>query len=148
MLPDTVETDIPRDRGRPGGYGAHEYARGLLVETAQRLQARPERLRYSDHEWSSTDRWDICRDPRGCTAGPINLCVVTLDLAVPLARIRVAVRWFRSARDHHQGWRLQIDGRPVPDEDRIYSPSPRYTASLVAWHLHAAEQARLRGPRD
>ncbi|MFR9802780.1 hypothetical protein ACL02T_10810 [Pseudonocardia sp. RS010] len=147
VLPDTVDANIPRDRSRPGGYGAHEYARGLLIETAQQLQARPERLRYSEHQWACTDRWDICRDPRGCPAGPIDLCAVTLDLAVPCSTIRVAVRWFRSARDHHQGWRLSIDGQPVPDEDRTHSPSPRYTGALVAWHHHAAWEARLRGHR-
>ncbi|MCF7547331.1 hypothetical protein [Pseudonocardia sp. WMMC193] len=146
VLPDTVETNIPRDRSRPGGYGAHEYARGLLVETAIRLQARPERLRYSDHEWSCTERWDICPQPRSCDAGPISLCSVTLDLAIPFTTVRVAVSWFRTAHDHHMGWRLAIDGEPIGEENRTYSPSPRYTGALVAWHHHAALEARMRTP--
>ena len=126
VLPDTVVSNIPRDRSQPGGYGAHEYARGLLIEAARKLEARPDRLRYSEFEYSCTDRWDICRDPRGRGAGPIGMTSVVLDLAIPFETIRVEVSWFRSARDRHQGWRLRLNGRAVPEEDRTYSPSPLY----------------------
>lgn len=146
VLPGAVVTNIPRDRSQLGSYGAHEYARGLLIETAQQLGARPDQLYYTDDESTCAERWDICRDPGGCAAGPITLSVVALQLAVPLDTIRVTVMWFRSLDDggRHEGWRLSLDGWPVPEQDRTYPPSPRATGALVARQHHAAAEARLR----
>jgi hypothetical protein len=72
--------------------------------------------------------------------------VVALQLAVPLDTIRVTVMWFRSLGDggRHEGWRLSLDGWPVPEQDRTYPPSPRVAGALVARQHHAAAGARLR----
>ncbi len=54
LLPDHVETTIPR-RGSIGSYGAHNAARGLLVEICYATAATPIALQYTETEIREPD---------------------------------------------------------------------------------------------
>ncbi|WP_103382123.1 hypothetical protein [Pseudonocardia dioxanivorans] len=148
MLPTHVVANIPRDRSHPYGYGAHEYARGLLVEAARFLDAHPVGLHYRDHEQACADRPQMCPYIEPCPTHRCVLAEVDLALTLPAGdRVQVGVSWWNSwydASGRHQGWRLAIDGVPVPDEDRTNAPSALYTGALLRRQLH--RRGRLTAP--
>lgn len=153
VLPAHVVSNIPRDRSNPGGYGAHEYARGLLVEIALSLEARPDEVRYTDCEAACSRHPVLCPNATPCPTRTSSLAVAYLALTLPwLKPLVVTVSWWNCWYDdsgRHQGWHLTIDGDPIAEENRICSPSPLYTGALVGWHVRQRDPLfRLAGLAD
>lgn len=145
VLPAHVVSNIPRERSHLVGYRAHEYSRGLLVEIARSIEARPDELRYTDCEAACSRHPVLCPNPTPCPTRTSSLAVAYLALPLPwLEPLVVTVNWWHSCyddSDRHQGWRLTIDGDSISEENRIYSPSPVYTGALVRWHARRAPPA-------
>ena len=119
ILPDHVCSNIPL-RGSEGMLGAHNAARGLLVEICRHTGAVPLCLHY--HEASHRRGWLIVVTALAETAG--NFLLVTT----------------RSFRDWHRagddGWRICINGQDLSDEDRNLAPSVPMQAAIVDRWLH------------
>ena len=118
LLPGGVATNIPR---RGPGPGAHDHARGLLVELVLRLGATPVSLHYSE---TAQPRW----------AYDYSRTAVTAVLDAPghgPVRVTTFARYWRVATVP-ETWEIFLNGRHLADEDRRHPPSQRYTAFIVA----------------
>ena len=155
LLPDHVQTNIPR-RGFVGSYGAHNAARGLLVEICRATGAAPVALDFRDAEVRDQvgdQLWGQVRDepcpgrerelavPRGVRDDLVVIVVVTATAALPAARpsgeLVVVTTRRRSHRwdDRDDDWTIAINGTVLDAEARRYPPSPPFQGLLVAWHL-------------
>lgn len=130
VLPDHVQTTIPRC-GSIGSYGAHNAARGLLVEICYATAATPIALQYTETEIREPD-----------TATHAIIVVVTATAELPDGAIVSATTRSRQhpRLDRDDDWTLQLNGVALDAEDRRYPPSPPFQGRIVAWHL--------RGPRS
>lgn len=122
LLPDECVTNIPR---RGPGLGAHNSARGFLVELVRRLQAEPLLLHYTEHA-------------RPAWRPDYQRVLVTAVVDSPrFGRVRAtSISSYRHASDT-ESWAVLVNGRVLTDEIRRYPPSPPYTAFLIDRALRA-----------
>ncbi|MGW4527825.1 hypothetical protein [Amycolatopsis sp. NPDC004378] len=144
LLPKEVETNIPR-RGYPGGYGAHDWARGHLVELYWTLGGAPLSLHYREL---------LARRPHEDDTVPEHLpvgCEVTARLRADDGQVITVVSRTESAPYGPRGdyWQLTVDGEiPVDDDARLggvhtYPPSLPFLAVLVRLHLRRVSERSL-----
>jgi hypothetical protein len=138
VLPEDVETNIPR-RGSLGGFGAHDWARGHLVELYQRLGGTP----LSLHHRELLTRHPL-DDP---DTTPEHLPVgneVTARLRDPDGHLVTVVSRGEWAPYGPRGdfWQLTVNDEIPTDADdpalhgvHAYPPSLPFLAHLVALHL-------------
>lgn len=118
VLPDDVAANIPR-RGCPDEPGSFDYARGVLVEISQRLDARAVCLHYRELELG------VARLPVGIE--------ITATVRRETAKLVTSVSRHESAPYGARGdcWQLTVDGA-VPDGGiASYPPSLPWMADLV-----------------
>lgn len=111
VLPADVHSNIPL-RGAVGMLGAHNAARGLLVETCRNTGAHPTGLHYEETVLG------------GGAIIVVDVTAIThLSSGEPLT---VHTRnWHRRHDDARDGdWSISVDGVARPDEDRKRPPSP------------------------
>ena len=152
LLPDTVQTNIPR-RGFVGSCGAHNAARGLLVEICRATGAAPVALDYTDvevrDEIGDQQRCGRKREltgPCGVRDERVVIVVVTATAALPAVRpggdLLVVTTRRRQHRwdDRDDDWTIALNGTVLDAEARRYPPSPPFQGLLVAWHLQHQRQ--------
>lgn len=145
LLPEDVETNIPR-RGYLGSYGAHDWARGHLVELLQRLGGVPLSLHYRElltrhpHE-----------DPElvpGHLPVGIEVTVCLRDGDGWLVTVVSRVEWgpFGPRGDY---WQVTVNGEIPTDGDdpglhgvHAYPPTLAFLAFLVQLHLRRVTEQR------
>jgi hypothetical protein len=114
ILPDHVGANIPL-RGSVGMLGAHNAARGLLVEICRHTGAFPLGLHY--HEVAHRRGW---------------LTVVTALAWSNGSFLLVTTRSFSDWRwAGDDSWRICINGQDLPTEDRSQTPSVPMQAAIV-----------------
>jgi hypothetical protein len=127
VLPEHVRANIPL-RGSLGSLGAHNVARGLLVEICRATAATPAALHYAEAE------------PFEEATG-IRAVLVTITATATLLDGTSVVVTTRNRQhpydDRDDDWTIQLDGTPLTGESRRYPPSPRFQGRLVAWTLIA-----------
>lgn len=130
VLPADVEANIPLG-GSIGMLGAHNVARGLLVETCRYTRARPTGLRYEE---------------RALLDGAIVLDVAaTLDLPGGEALTVHTRTLIRRHGDAQMGdWSITINGFRHPDQERRCPPSPPVQGWTVS-HLVRQRTERAAG---
>lgn len=120
LLPADMASNIPL-RGAVGMLGAHNAARGLLVEICRHTGAHPTFLHYAE---TVLDHGAIIVVDVSATAHLPNgepLCVKTRTLHR------------RHDDDARNGdWSISVDGVAYPGEDRRRSPSP----PMQSWIVH------------
>ncbi|MFI6029474.1 hypothetical protein [Amycolatopsis magusensis] len=146
LLPEQVETNIPR-RGYLGSYGAHDWARGHLVELHRRLGGVPLSLHYRElltrlpHE-------DPKRVPEHLPVGN----EVTAVLRDPDGQLVTVITRDERAPYGPRGdyWEVSVNGEiPVDGDDpaltghHAYPPSLPFLAFLVQLHLRHLAQRQL-----
>ncbi len=118
VLPADVTATIPLT-GSVGMFGAHNAARGLLVEVCRHTVAAPVALDYCETELADGDILvDVtvtARRPDGTT-----LVVATVSRAR------------RRPPDRTGDWTLTIDGVRHVEEDRVWPPSLSMQGHMVA----------------
>ncbi len=123
VLPEHVCCNIPRS-GSVGMYGAHNWARGLLVELCRYLPADPVALHYTCVEL------DARHGVQTVTAS------VTRHDGRPL-QVQVRLHGHYDGRGDHEDrdddWALSIDGVAFPAESRRYPPSLPFQGHLVRY---------------
>lgn len=120
VLPEHVRTNIPGTGGL-GTYGAHNWARGLLVELCRYLLADPVELHYTCAEIDARNHVQT-----------VTATVLRRD-GRPL-RVQVRLHGHADAReDRDDDWTLSIDGVAFPGEARRYPPSLPFQGHLVRW---------------
>jgi hypothetical protein len=141
LLPDNVKTNIPR-RGYPGSYGAHDWARGHLVELHQRLGGTALSLHYREL-LTRHPHDDPQRVPNHLPVG--NEVTVRLrDHDDQLVTVVTREEWAPYGPRGDQ-WQATVNGE-IPgalDEPRLrgvhtYPPTLPYLAFLVEMHLLTA----------
>jgi hypothetical protein len=111
LLPDHVISNIPR-RGSVGMLGAHNVARGLLVETCRYLTGSvPLALHYQEREEPGDDV-------------VLTMTATVRRRTAALLAVETCIRHRRWADLRVGDWSLRIDGVYRPDEDRAWPPSP------------------------
>lgn len=118
VLPDHVTTTIPRD-GSVWPYGAHNVARGLLVEICRHTGAAPVALDYCE---TVLKGGDIVLD-------------ITATVRQPDATKLVVVTTTRTRRrppDRVADWTMTINGVAQVEQDRVLPPSPLIQGHMVA----------------
>ena len=114
-LPDTVEANIPR----VGGLGAHDWARGHLVELHQRLGGTPLSVHYRE----------------------LDVLPVGIEVTATLrGREGKTVTVVSRAESHPYGprgdrWELTVDGIRPPGGSHSRPPTLPYMAFLVYLHI-------------
>lgn len=146
LLPDEVETNIPR-RGYLGSYGAHEWARGHLVELLWRLGGVPLSLHYRELATRQPHE-----DPE---LVPEHLFVgleVTARLRDRDGQLITVVSRKEQAPYGPRGdyWQVTVNGEiPTYADDphvhgvHAYPPSLPYLAFLVQLHLRRVAERAL-----
>lgn len=118
VLPADVTASIPLT-GSVGMYGAHNAARGLLVEICRYTGANPVALDYRETELPDGDIVvDVTATAR--RTGGTTLVVAT------------ASRARRRPPDRVGDWTLTIDGVRQVEQDRVWPPSPPMQGYVVA----------------
>ncbi|MEU7477061.1 hypothetical protein AB0A63_13825 [Lentzea sp. NPDC042327] len=136
LLPDTVETNIGH-RGHGADCGAHNWARGLLVELHRLLGGVPLSTHYSEL---------TTRHPDDHDAGPAALPIgfeVTARLARRNNEVVEVVSRIENAPHGPRGdhWQVTVNGEiPADDDPRLhgvhrYPPSLPLLALIVHHHL-------------
>ncbi len=126
LLPSSCVTNIP---GRGPGCGAHDHARGLLVELVRRLDASAVSLHYFERTYPIWG-FDDCRT------------VVTAVVDAPrFGRVRVTTFARYCRRSGTESWAVFVNGHHLNTEDRRHPPSQRFTAFLVYCALRARAPA-------
>ncbi len=138
LLPGDIESNIPR-RGYPGSFGAHDWARGHLVELYSRLGGTPLSLYYREL---------LARHPHdNPETTPEHLPVgneVTARLRDRADRLVTVITRFEYAPDGPRGdyWQVEVNGEipdggdnPALDGKHTHPPSLPFLAHLVAVHL-------------
>ncbi|HET6285734.1 MAG TPA: hypothetical protein VFG15_03150 [Amycolatopsis sp.] len=145
LLPEQVATNIPR-RGSLAGYGAHDWARGHLVELLWRLGGAPVSLHYRElltrHPSEDPERVPA-HLPLG---GEVTAC-----LRDPEGLPVTVVTRTESGSYATQGayWEVTVNGETPADEDprlngrHAYPPSLPFLAFLVQQHLRTVERRRV-----
>lgn len=144
VLREEVETNIPR-RGHPGSYGAHNWARGHLVELYIFLGGTPLSVHYREL---------LARGPHEDHTVPEHLpvgCEVTARLRTDDGQVLTVVSRAESAPYGPRGdyWQLTVDGEiPIDDDPRLsgvgtYPPSLPFLAVLVRLHLRQLAERAL-----
>lgn len=147
LLPDDVETNIPR-RGCLGGYGAHNWARGHLIELHRRLGGTPLSLHYREL---------LIRPPHDpALAGERVLECMGVEATARLrdrsGRELTVVSRAESAPDGPRGdyWQITVNGEiPTGADDpglngvHTYPPSLPFMAGLVDLYLARAVERPL-----
>ncbi|MHA6781868.1 hypothetical protein ACVGOW_12870 [Pseudonocardia saturnea] len=118
VLPDWVVTAIPRT-GSVGMLGAHNAARGLLVEICRHAGAIPVALVYGE-----TDL------PDGAIVVGVTANAHHPDRTT--VRVTTATRSLRHPPDRVGDWKLTIDGVHQIEQDRAWPPSPPMQGHMVA----------------
>lgn len=151
LLPGHVRTNIPR-RGAIGSYGAHNAARGLLVEICRATGARPVALAYADAEVRDGPHPGLERES-GDREDLVVIVVVTATVALPgnrPGRDLVVTTRRRQHRwdDRDDDWTIAINGTVLDAEARRYPPSPPFQGLIVARHTQQqpASSATGAGP--
>lgn len=147
LLPDNVETNIPH-RGCLGGYGAHNWARGHLVELHRRLGGVPLSLHFRELLVRPT------RDPalvgERCLEG--MGVEATACLRDPRGQLITVVSRAESAPYGPRGdhWEVTINGGiPACADDpglngvHTYPPSLPFMALLVDLYLRRTSERPL-----
>jgi hypothetical protein len=134
VLPAGVLTNnIPPHR-TPGSLGAHEAARGLLVEVCRHTGARPNAVFHTAEEVREPHTW-------GTTIVQTIIALATLRDGTGLC---VASRHRQHRHiDRDDDWTMRLDDVVLHAEARRYPPSPPYQGRLVAWHLGRREQVHV-----
>ena len=109
VLPDHVTTTIPRG-GSVGMLGAHNAARGLLVEICRHTGAAPVALDYRETPAPAP--------PRRPDATMLGVATTT--------------RARRHPPDRVGDWTMTINGRAQVELDRVWPPSPPMQGLMVA----------------
>ncbi|SDD56058.1 hypothetical protein [Actinokineospora iranica] len=123
ILPTTVDTNIP-PAGSLGGFGAHDWARGHLVELHQRLGGTPVSLHYQE-----LDSGNPVRNPVGQEV-TVTLRDERGDVVTVVSRTE---NWPFGPRGDH--WELAVDGVRPRGGLHTYPPTLPYLAFLVYLHL-------------
>ncbi|MCX6466495.1 MAG: hypothetical protein NTW05_23340 [Pseudonocardiales bacterium] len=118
VLPVDVTATIPLV-GSVGMYGAHNAARGLLVEICRHTGAAPVALGYRETVLADGD---IVID---VTATARRSDGTTLEVAT-------ASRARRDPPDCVGDWTLTVDGVRQVEQDRVWPPSPPMQGHMVA----------------
>lgn len=146
VLPDDVGTNIP-SRGYVGSLGAHDWARGHLVELCQRLSGAPVSVHYRELL--------TCHPHEDPDTTPAHLPVgneVTAVLRDHDGQLVTVVTRDESAPYGPRGdyWQVTVNGEIPTDADdpalrgvHAYPPSLPFLAHLVALHLRRAEARPL-----
>lgn len=118
LLPDHVTSSIPL-RGSIGMLGAHNQARGLLVETCRYLaDAIPVALHYRE---TVEEGGDIV----------VSITVTVRRSTGLLLTVDTRTRHRQHADECAGDWTLCIDDVPHPAENRARPPSPPVQGYLV-----------------
>ncbi|MDN5932476.1 MAG: hypothetical protein L0I24_15655 [Pseudonocardia sp.] len=107
-------------RGSVGMFGAHNAARGLLVEICRHTGARPTGLHFVE---------TVLGD------GAIIVVDVTATAHLPNGEalcVRTCTRHRRHEDARNGDWSVSVDGVAYPGEDRRRSPSP----PMQGWIVH------------
>ena len=129
ILPPQSETTLLRHY-RLGDYGAHEHARGVLVELLIWLEATAVSLGCADSQDG-------------------DLFVVTAVVDSPaFGRVHVETRRFSRLYGPvaDDSWAISVDGQRLHAEDRRRPPSPRYTGMIVRRALRDGVVTRPAAP--
>jgi hypothetical protein len=119
LLHADVHSNIPQ-RGSIGMLGAHNAARGLLVETCRHTGAHPTALHYT--ETVPDDGALIVID-----------VTVTVHLLIGEAlTVHTRTRHRRHDNAREGDWSISLNGVAYPDEDRRRPPSP----PMQGWIVH------------
>ncbi|MBW0115667.1 hypothetical protein [Pseudonocardia abyssalis] len=118
VLPAHVLTTIPRT-GSVGMLGAHNAARGLLVEICRHADATPVALDYRETVL-----------PDGDIAIAVTATARHAD-GTPLV-VATTARARRCPPDRVGDWTLRIDGVHQVEQDRTWPPSPPMQGHMVA----------------
>lgn len=118
VLPDHVTTTIPHG-GSVGMLGAHNAARGLLVEICRHTGSAPVALDYGE---TVLDGGDIVLDVTVTARRPDGTMLVVAT--VTRARYRPP--------DRVGDWALVINGVAQVEQDRVWPPSPPMQGHMVA----------------
>lgn len=132
VLPAEVRSNIPL-RGSVGMLGAHNTARGLLVETCRHTGAHPTSLRYAE---------TVLGD------GALIVVEVTATAQLPTGEPLTVhtSTWHRRHDDARDGdWSIRIVGAAHPGQDRRRAPSPPMQGWIVRRLMH--RQVGLTAPR-
>ncbi|WP_372667957.1 hypothetical protein [Amycolatopsis kentuckyensis] len=124
LLPESVTCNIPR-RGGVGGYGAHDVARGVLVELCRALPATPVSLLYDE----PVQRRDWTRTAIRITAHA--RCTDGRD-------VRVIYRSERTDTEPWaEFWSIAVNGFIPATGHDVARPSPPWIAHTAAQTLRA-----------
>lgn len=145
LLPEQVATNIPRS-GSLGGYGAHNWARGHLIELCRRLGGTPISVYYLEMLTRHPSE-----DPKRV---PAHLPVggeVTASLRDSNGQLITVVSRVEGAEHGPRGdyWEVAVNGEIPADEDprlsgqSAYPPSLPFLAFLVQQHLRTVERRPL-----
>lgn len=118
VLPAEVTASTPLS-GSVGMFGAHNAARGLLVEICRYTGAAPVALDYRGTELSDGD---IVVEVTATTRRPDGTTLV----------VATASRARRRPPDRVGDWTLTIDGLRQVEQDRVWPPSPPMQGHTVA----------------
>ncbi|MFF1612258.1 hypothetical protein ACFVYA_31130 [Amycolatopsis sp. NPDC058278] len=124
LLPESVACNIPH-RGGIGGYGAHNVARGVLVELCRALPAAPVSLLYDEPvQCRDRTRTAIRITARARTATGTDVIVI-----------------YRSERSDAEPWpefwSVAVNGFISATGHDVVRPSPPWIAHTARQTLHA-----------
>ncbi len=119
LLPADVASNIPL-RGSVGMLGAHNAARGLLIETCRHTGAYPIGLHYAETvlDDDAIIVVDVTATAQLPTGAPLTV------------HTRTKHRCHNDARD--DDWSISVDGVAHPDGNRKRPPSP----PMQGWIVH------------
>lgn len=130
LLPDRVISNIPR-RGSIGMLGAHNVARGLLIEICCYLvESVPLALHYQESETDDDIVLTMTATVRRVT-GALTMTASVRRVTGTLT-VATCTRQRRWVDPQVGDWSLHIDGIHRHDEDRAWPPSPPVQGLLVS----------------
>jgi hypothetical protein len=122
VLPADVAATIPLI-GNVGMYGAHNAARGLLVEVCRHTGATPVALHYHETVLADGDiEGDIVVNVTATARRPNGTTLV----------VATTSRTRRRPPDHVGDWTLTVDGVHLVEQNRVWPPSPPMQGHMVA----------------
>ncbi|GAA3229231.1 hypothetical protein GCM10017691_21130 [Pseudonocardia petroleophila] len=119
LLPAHVHSNIAL-RGDVGMLGAHNVARGLLVETCRHSGAHPAGLHYAETVLDG---------------GAIVIVDVTATAHLPIGElltVHTSARHRRHGDARDGDWSISVDGVAYPNDDHRCPPSP----PMQGWIVH------------